>query len=445
MESVIIENVRCFKDRQEIPIRPLTLLVGENSSGKSTFLALTRLAWAVAQGATTPDFNEQPFQLGAYEQIAHFHGGRGQRAKYFTIGARLRLRHRGGRKRPEQAPSRGTVMGTFVSRASQPALAEWSVEAAPYQLKVAYPNGADGRLTFSSGQRSTEVEFPRSEIPLHWFFRDLFFFARMKARASHASVSTVAEEEIITREQSDAYYWLLSMITRTAGPQPTACAPVRSKPRRTYDPRQDVPEPDGGHIPMLLANLSEAADSRWDELTQHLETFGQTSGLLGELKVKRKGSKGSDPFQVHISFGDRRSFNLVDVGYGVSQALPILVDSLLADEPNVFLLQQPEVHLHPRAQAALGTLFGELVRQRKHRYIVETHSDYLLDRVRMEVREQKRGGIRPEDVVILYFEREEATSVRVHPIEITKTGDLENVPPGYRRFFLEEQRRLLLG
>src|SRR5881396_1662040 len=76
-------------------------------------------------------------------------------------------------------------------------------------------------------------------------------------------------------------------------------------------------------------------------------------------------------------------FNLVDVGYGVSQALPILVDTLqrpAADE--VFLLQQPEVHLHPRAQAELGSFFVSQA-GKKRRFVIETHSDYLVDRVRM--------------------------------------------------------------
>ena len=98
-------------------------------------------------------------------------------------------------------------------------------------------------------------------------------------------------------------------------------------------------------------------------------------------------------------------FNLVDVGYGVSQALPILVDTLqrpAADE--VFLLQQPEVHLHPRAQAELGSFFVSQA-GKKRRFVIETHSDYLVDRVRMEIR---RGNIRAQDVSLLSFRTEKA-------------------------------------
>ena len=68
----------------------------------------------------------------------------------------------------------------------------------------------------------------------------------------------------------------------------------------------------------------------------------------------------------------------------------------------MFLLQQPEVHLHPTAQAALGSLFCEIAGWDRQ-IIVETHSDYIIDRVRMDVRDNKTD-LKPADVSILYFE-----------------------------------------
>jgi predicted ATPase len=69
--KLIFEGIRCFATRQEAVLRPLTLLVGENSSGKSTFLALCRIARSIAQGFDFPAvFNEPPFLLGAYDRAA---------------------------------------------------------------------------------------------------------------------------------------------------------------------------------------------------------------------------------------------------------------------------------------------------------------------------------------------------------------------------------------
>jgi predicted ATPase len=127
----------------------------------------------------------------------------------------------------------------------------------------------------------------------------------------------------------------------------------------------------------------------------------------------------------------------------VSQILPILFDSLEAPPGQTFLLQQPEVHLHPRAQAALGSVLVAQAADRRQTFVVETHSDHLVDRVRMDVRE-KRGAtpLSPEDVVILYFERKEGRAT-VHPIKIDAQGNLIDVPAGYRDFFMLEERRLL--
>ena len=132
--------------------------------------------------------------------------------------------------------------------------------------------------------------------------------------------------------------------------------------------------------------------------------------------------------------------NLIDVGYGVSQVLPVVTELLREDAPSLFLLQQPEVHLHPSAQAALGSLFCQVARQYRQ-LVVETHSDHLMDRVRIEVRDGT-SGLKPEDVSILFFERE-GLDVRIHSLRIDKEGNILDAPDSYRRFFLEETQRSL--
>jgi hypothetical protein len=83
------EGIRCFAEPQDAAIRPVTLLVGENSSGKTTFLALYRIAYAIANRMqTAPFFNETPFWLGAYDQIATRRTGRNGPAESFSVTIR---------------------------------------------------------------------------------------------------------------------------------------------------------------------------------------------------------------------------------------------------------------------------------------------------------------------------------------------------------------------
>ncbi len=195
---------------------------------------------------------------------------------------------------------------------------------------------------------------------------------------------------------------------------------------------------------MYLSTAFFEDTRKWKALREALERFGRESGLYDEIAVKPLGKRGSEPFQMHVrKFGRQAKGplrNLVDVGYGVSQALPVITELFRDDQTPMFLLQQPEVHLHPSAQAALGTLFCQIADWGRQ-LIVETHSDHLLDRVRMDVRD-RTGKLRPKDVSILFFERDHL-DVQIHSLQLDTEGNVLGAPPSYRRFFMEESRRSL--
>ena len=224
--------------------------------------------------------------------------------------------------------------------------------------------------------------------------------------------------------------------------RPFADAPGRSRPRRIYDPTRPRPDPEGEYIPMYLASISHRDQKKWNSLKDALEEFGQESGLFDEISIKSLGNTEGTPFQVQIrKFSGRvkgPQRNLIDVGYGVSQVLPVLTELLNPEPVPLFLLQQPEVHLHPSAQAALGSLFCSIGAPDRQ-LIVETHSDYLLDRVRMDVRD-KKTALKPEDISILYFERGNM-DVKIHSLRLDEMGNVLDAPPGYRQFFMDEVSR----
>ena len=207
-------------------------------------------------------------------------------------------------------------------------------------------------------------------------------------------------------------------------------APLRSKPKRTYDPVRETASPDGEHIPMLMMRLDRIDKSGWNMLHDDLVDFGHESGLFSDIKVRSHGKQMSDPFQLQVKVRSGSYANIVDVGYGVSQSLPIIVD-VRSERQCVFLLQQPEVHLHPRAQAGLAELFVESYRKSRNRFLIETHSDHIVDRIRILVRRQ---AIKPDAVSILYFEPQ-GNSVKIHNIRVDRDGNLNGAPDGYRDFF----------
>lgn len=106
----------------------------------------------------------------------------------------------------------------------------------------------------------------------------------------------------------------------------------------------------------------------------------------------------------------------------------------------VLAIQQPEVHLHPKAQAELGSLFASVAAEKKgSSMVVETHSDYLIDRVRLEV---AHGTIAPEDISLLFFDKPHAVT-KIHHLGLDSLGNITNAPRSYRSFFLREQLNVL--
>ena len=98
MNEVTVANFRCFREKQAARLAPLTLLIGENSTGKTSFLALMRVLWDVAYLGRFPDFKEPPYDLGIFDEIAHFRGGRGGRATEFQAGFSLESVGQGKRR-----------------------------------------------------------------------------------------------------------------------------------------------------------------------------------------------------------------------------------------------------------------------------------------------------------------------------------------------------------
>ena len=437
MDTLILEDFRCFAGRNEIPIRPLTLLVGENSTGKTSFLAAVRAAHDLRSG-NAPDFNEPPFNLGSYDEIANYRGGRAGRAKSFAVGQKFTAR--GGKiiGLPKLSGEETCIEARFESRAAQSVISEFQIRSGRYALRIKSPD--HGEVTVSLLVDDEVVREQRvDEPPLRDSLEDIkpvLRFARHAVLEDHIGLFPSDD-----KENFNMFFNALGFSQLNDLPRAYALDPTRPLPRRTYEPTKEAHASRGAQLPLLLARLLEGYEKA--VIMSELDAFGESSGLYSSLSIRDLGRTESAPFQVtvkHPGGGPRR--NLADVGYGVSQIMPVIADiawHVAADTPGTLLIQQPEVHLHPRAQAEFGTLITESVASSPTRMIVETHSDYVIDRVRMDVRDER---IKASDVLILYFEQAKG-GVKIHPIEIDAAGNITGVPADYRRFFLDEQRRFL--
>lgn len=447
MNKIQVESFRCFREEQSVGLAPLTLLVGENSTGKTSFLALVRALWDTAYAQEAPDFKEAPYDLGSFDQIAHTRGRGGSRASEFKAGfdalsniASLRKRAGGS----DSASHHFEVTFGRPGSAPVPTRTLYGRDDSTLTGLVADDRSLEIRFRTSNGEwlqtESAQAPFSLARGPYSIGSSSigpgLFDLGNAKPIAG-SPAPTVEDRERLTR-------LLLEFQSLHCGRRPFASSPVRSKPRRTYDPSRPYRDPEGETIPMYLSTSFIEDEKAWEPLREALERFGRQAGLFDEIAVKPLGKRGSEPFQMQIrKFGRRVKgpwHNVMDVGYGVSQALPVITELFRDEKTPMFLLQHPEANLHPRAQAALGSLFCQLSAWGRQ-IVVETHSDHLIDRVRMDVRDGV-GNLRPEEVSILYFEREDL-SVRIHSVGLDREGNVLGAPSSYRRFFMEESRRSL--
>ena len=454
MESVTLENFRCFREKQTVKLAPLTLLVGENSTGKTSFLALVQALTEYAYERREPTFKKDPFDLGTFEEIVHSQSDDASVLSRFSAGMTANLTSHPRSPRdgdPTTFPASLDLTFSKPSKGTVPALVRQRVTTGSTWVDEATVEDDTSYRATLHTERG-EWEFTGSTAAFGTFALVLRIYDVFNDLSSDVLLPDYPVKSV-----GDSPQWTVKDIRqlrkldflreaefayKDAFDGIEAIAPVRTKPDRSYNPSSISIDSEGDYLASYLADLVYREDLVWPQLKKQLEDFGKRSGLFDVVEVHRLGHDASSPFQIRVGINNSgQQFavrNLPDVGYGVSQALPILAALLRPDGAAQVLLQQPEVHLHPSAQAELGSLFCEVVTQGKQ-LLVETHSDHLIDRIRMDVRDGKTS-LTPEDVRILYFERV-GLDVKIHEIWYDEYGNLENVPPSYRRFFMEEVDR----
>lgn len=218
-------------------------------------------------------------------------------------------------------------------------------------------------------------------------------------------------------------------------------APIRAKPKRTYDSYDISISSEGEHAPYLLKKMLSAKKSESKKKAIGLiNSFGAESRLFDSIDIKNYGTGYLSPFEIDVGL-EENFFKIHNVGYGVSQVLPIIVDILGRNETDVFAIQQPEVHLHPKAQAAFGEFLYKVTSIYNKYFIIETHSDYLIDRFRLNIYKNKKDN--NVDSQVVFFERNEKGN-KIHIIEINENGQYpEEQPESFNDFFIKEELELL--
>lgn len=429
-----LKNFKAWRDTGDMRLAPLTVIFGTNSSGKSS---LGHLLLALKQTVSLTDRkralhlgdDQSLIDLGTFEDCIHQH----HIDKELEFQLRWRMPHELTVKNAlnhQESYSGKEISLTSILQADatqQPLTTSFEYDlfkSGEVCLSVKHQReGKKGkldceplRLVYAQG-RIWPLEPPEK------FYR---FADRTLSRFQNADF--LAEFSLETERLLERFYYL---------------GPLRSYPKRVYQWSGDTP-PDVGlqgeySIAAMLAatqagrQFSFGRGKKKKRFDTMIADWLKRLGIIHQFSVNPI-AEGRKEYEVLVqTHPGAPEVKLTDVGFGISQVLPALVQAFYVPKDAIVWMEQPEIHLHPMVQANLADAFIAAIkakengRDRNIQLIIESHSEHFLSRLQRRVAE---GEITPDDVAI-YFVNQRNKEAELEPLRLNEYGDIENWPDNF--------------
>lgn len=378
-----LSNLKCF-EKLSLPLAPLTLLTGFNAAGKSSAVhGLLLLAQAVRQGGrnTLVPLNGPLVRLGTPGDLLGHAGGVKVGFGVESVDASVNWTLSPGQERTGHTLSIESIEWSSGSKTDR------SVLESSHQLDSLTPDHA-----------------PSPVLNLAKSLGDTVFISAVRAGTNEAFPSPEEPEPVwadVSATGEHAAWWFARMMDEEVTEQ-------RRHPSES--------------IPLLRQQFNAWAGDLFPGAEANAQRIPGTGLVRLELRS-------------HVADAWRRPAN---IGYGVSYVFPILVAGLLARPGQILVVDSPEAHLHPMGQSRIGR-FLAAVAMSGVQVIIETHSDHVLNGVRLAVHD---GKLLPEKLAVHFFNhppRTEVDPAHVIALRVDRNGNLSEWPQG---FFDQTERDL---
>jgi len=416
MFGIYAKHYRGFLELN-VNMRPVTFLVGDNSSGKTSILHLidviqnTELSYdlVINEGhhADQRDIFSPYFEGKPVTVAFHATAKEGLMTKVITA-----VKEENGYARIESC--------TFVS--DQVAVSTKIRRGRPYLRIAAAPETRGLRSAVRLNADSSGFTGVKTKI------------RRVRINSPDGAYPLVLDSMGNSEGEDDEVFQAINGKVNLPGA--VFLGPLRAMPEKYYKSvrRYDA---SGSHFATMWIDIPEEVRGA---VNRDVEKFGEESGLFDKIIVKQIDEDIHDPPVFIYVERNGHKFTLDQVGIGVSQVVPVLVQAAVfraTRQKTQILLQQPELHLHPRAQAALGSYIAKCATDGVN-FVIETHSDFLIDRFRSHMRDDK---VLPQASIV--FCEGTANGNRAYEMIIEKDGSITKMHSGYRAFFKKEFARTL--
>ena len=428
LQGIRWRNFRSFEDTGWLDLRPITLFLGANASGKSSLIApllLLRQTHEARDPELALKTRGRLANVGNYNDFIFAHErNRLLQLQLSTIRSR-RTRETDNNSSFAQTMPAGLALVFKESRESVGPDLEQYIVKNPYGEEILRrERQADGTYSVEGPQ----VEGDLWTTAIEQTGPDGFLFTpnEVFARAFELATDEQKAAPAIPKRTQD-YFTTVGVLAQrigTALDNTFYIGPLRDRPKRFYELSGERPfsvGPAGQYAPEMYFRAKSSRSVR--EINNWVERFD-----FGQ-KLKCTTAFDDSAFRLLIARGGGRPMvNIADTGFGFSQVFPLIVQGIMADEGATIIAEQPEIHLNPKLQSVLGDLFAALA-TRKVRTIIETHSEHLVLRLRRLIAERV---LKAEDVAMYYTARDGAVSyVRRIPIDAMGHIPADEWPQGF--------------
>ena len=426
-----LENFKSWQDTGNITLRPITGFFGANSSGKSGLIHALLLLKQTADSADRGivfNFGGAGARkdLGDFESVVHGHEtGRALGISLdWRTGKPIRITDTYARREVVRSEDVGFQVVTRMGGAGageQPVVEKMSfhVGDSEFGLHLAY----DEKYPYDLFTENTGFKFVRYQGRRWGFDSPVKCYGFPDTvRAYYQNAGFLTDLEFALERKLQNVYYL---------------GPLRAFPQRVYTwsggQPLDMGEAGEAVVDALLAarqqdlKISPGYRMRRLPLEKYIARWLQKLGLIHRFRVVPV-AEGSRYFEVRVQKSPRAPEVLItDVGFGVSQILPVLVLCFYVPEGSTVILEQPEIHLQPSVQAGLADVFIDAWDKRNVQILLESHSEHLLRRLQRRVAEEAIS----QDDVGLYFCKEDGGASRLDTLEVDQFGNISNWPQDF--------------
>lgn len=434
------KNFRCFKDTDELKIAPITLLVGENNSGKSAILqGLHLIALTLQSEDPSICFKllHKDYDYGSFEDIILEH--KKDRKLIFSFGKFIDIERLKAEKKRGESEEEKIILNLtygYLPQRKEIYLSEFILEDKQGERLRITPRKYSEAITVNFRGCTKE----NSYLSLLMVRRGFLFKPKGTPWDTYDRLNTKYGKKRGGELMAKLWNNVL-LINKFANSFSNIryLGPLRIYPSRTYLYTGEMSSRVGARgetalkIYSALLKRGKKVDMR---IIKNINKALYKLGFIRNLEIEKIGKRHYEFWTQHKM--SKLRANLADTGFGTSQVLPVLVSLYTAPSYTTLLYEQPEIHLHPAAQAELGSVFVENCSKDK-KIIIETHSENLILRIQTEI---AKGNLKSEDVII-YYVKPDKKGHKVIEIPINEKGEFKvKWPKGFFEESYQESLKL---